>query len=124
MKQDGRLPPAYFSHEYKLFDQHLPTVKNETAVQNLVYEGFLQTSIPPLISIFYAKEGVSRFSVEEFSVSQDRNEKLCKGTLLFSRKFLVSKKYYGWEGGITFFRRKYFVSQCRKISWGNLLMFH
>ena len=28
-------------------------------------------------------------------VSQDRNEKLCKGTLLFSKKFLVSKKNYG-----------------------------
>ena len=27
--------------------------------------------------------------------SQDRNEKLPKGTLLFSRKFLVSKKFYG-----------------------------
>ena len=31
-KQDGRLPPAYFSQEYKYFDQHLPTVKNETTV--------------------------------------------------------------------------------------------
>ena len=28
-------------------------------------------------------------------VSQDRNEKRCKGTLLFSGKFLVSKKNYG-----------------------------
>ena len=31
-KQDGRLAPAYFSHEYKYFDQHLPTVENETTV--------------------------------------------------------------------------------------------
>ena len=31
-KQDGRLAPAYFSQEYKYFDQHLPTVKNETTV--------------------------------------------------------------------------------------------
>ena len=31
----------------------------------------------------------------KFFVSQDRNEKLCKGTLLFSRKFLVSKTIYG-----------------------------
>ena len=31
-KQDGRLAPAYFSHEYKYFDQHLPIVKNETTV--------------------------------------------------------------------------------------------
>ena len=32
IKQDGRLAPAYFSQEYKYFDQHLPTVKNETIV--------------------------------------------------------------------------------------------
>ena len=31
-QQDGRLAPAYFSQEYKYFDQHLPTVKNETTV--------------------------------------------------------------------------------------------
>ena len=31
-KQHGRLAPAYFSQEYKYFDQHLPTVKNETTV--------------------------------------------------------------------------------------------
>ena len=32
IKQDGRLAPAYFSQEHKYFDQHLPTVKNETIV--------------------------------------------------------------------------------------------
>ena len=32
IEQDGRLAPAYFSQEYKYFDQHLPTVKNETTV--------------------------------------------------------------------------------------------
>ena len=32
IKQDDRLAPAYFSQEYKYFDQHLPTVKNETTV--------------------------------------------------------------------------------------------
>ena len=31
----------------------------------------------------------------KFFVSQDRTEKLCKGTLLFSGNFLVSKKIYG-----------------------------
>ena len=31
-QQDGRLAPAHFSQEYKYFDQHLPTVKNETTV--------------------------------------------------------------------------------------------
>ena len=33
--------------------------------------------------------------LSKFFVSQDRNEKLCKRTLLFSRKLLVSKKIYG-----------------------------
>ena len=32
--------------------------------------------------------------LSELFVSQDRNEKLCKGTLLFSGNFLVSKKNY------------------------------
>ena len=31
-QQEGRLAPAYFSQEYKYFDQHLPTVKNEITV--------------------------------------------------------------------------------------------
>ena len=33
--------------------------------------------------------------LSKFFVSQDRNEKLCKGTLLFCRKFLRSKEIYG-----------------------------
>ena len=33
--------------------------------------------------------------LSKFFVSQDRNEKLCKETLLFSENFLVSKKIYG-----------------------------
>ena len=33
--------------------------------------------------------------LSKFFLSQDRNEKLCKGTLLFSGNFLVSKKIYG-----------------------------
>ena len=32
LKQDGRLAQAYFSQEYKSFDQHLLTVKKETTV--------------------------------------------------------------------------------------------
>ena len=55
-KQDGRLAPAYFSPNYKYFDQLLQTVKNETTVLNLIFKGFLQTSIRPLISVLYAEE--------------------------------------------------------------------
>ena len=43
-------------------------------------------------------------------VSQDRNEKLCKGTLLFSRKFLVSKKNLRIRRGISQFSVEIFVS--------------
>ena len=70
MKQDGRLAPAYFSPEYKCFDQHFQTVKNET---NLVSEGYLQTSIPPMISIFYEKEGVSRLFAQKFCFTGPKN---------------------------------------------------
>ena len=53
--EDGRLAPAYFSPNYKNFDQLLQTVKNKTTVLNLIFEEFLQTSIPALISVLYAK---------------------------------------------------------------------
>ena len=45
LKQDGRLAPAYFSPNYKYFDQLLQTVKNKTTVLILVFKEFLQTSI-------------------------------------------------------------------------------
>ena len=50
--------------------------------------------------------GPSRFC-QNFFVSQDRNEKLCKRTLLFSGNFLVSKKIYGWEGAYHVFESKF-----------------
>ena len=39
--------------------------------------------------------GGGHHSFVEIFVSQDRNENLCKGTLLFSGNFLVLKKIYG-----------------------------
>ena len=120
-KQDGRLPPAYFSHECKLFDQHLPTVKKETTVQNVVYEGFLQTSIPPLTSIFYAKEGVSRFSVKNFR--SHSTEKFVREPLCISKKFFYRKFSCIGGRGHHGFAESFFVSQCRKISWGSLRCF-
>ena len=52
--------------------------------------------------------------------------------MLCFRKFPVGKKFLdkgggggGREGGsIKILRRKFFVSQCRKLSLGNLLVFH
>ena len=41
------------------------------------------------------------------------------------RNFPVAKKFMDkWGGGIKFFRRKIFLSQCRKTSQGNPLLFH
>ena len=49
------LAPAFFSPNYKYFNQLLQTVKNKTTVLMLVFKEFLQTLIPPLISVLYAK---------------------------------------------------------------------
>ena len=49
------LAPAFFSPNYKYFDQLLQMVKNKTTVLILVLKEFLRTSIPPLISVLYAK---------------------------------------------------------------------
>ena len=121
-KQGGRLPPAYFSQEYKYFDQHLPAVKNETTVY-LVYESFLQTSIPPLISIFYAKEEVSRLFVQIFFVSQYR--KISLGNTSVYQKISGIEKFYASEGGWGYHLSpsKTFVPHYQKISLGNSSMF-
>ena len=71
--------------------------------------------------LIHRKGGITVLS--KFFVSQDRNEKLCKGTLLFSRKFLVSKKFMDKRGHITIFSRIFCVSQCRKSSWASLQCF-
>ena len=60
-KQDGRLALAFFSPNYNFFDQALQTVEIDTTVLNLVFKEFLQTSIPLLISVLYAK-GYQNFS--------------------------------------------------------------
>ena len=94
VKQDGRLAPACFSPEYKYFDQHLQTVKNKTTVENLVFEGFLQTSIPPKISIFYAKEGGGGITTFRSKFLSHGTEKFCWGTIQCIRKFRVSKNFF------------------------------
>ena len=42
-------------------------------------------------------------------------ENFRKGILLFLRKCLVSKSFMDEKGGITFFRRKFLVSQCPSL---------
>ena len=56
-------------------------------------------------------------------VSQDRNEEFGEGTLLFSRKFLVSKKVVNKRGHITIFGRFFYVSLCQKDAKVNPTVF-
>ena len=95
LKQDGRLAPAYFSPNYKYFDQLLQTVKNKTTVLILVFKECLQTSIRPLISVLYAK-GYHNFPLKKFSHSA---EKFRRGTLLCFTKFLIPKNVKDKRGG-------------------------
>ena len=113
LKQNGQLAPAYFSPEYKYFHQHLQTVKNETTVQNLVFEGFLQTSIPSLIFIFHEKEGVSRLSVQNFCLIVPKN---FVGAIQCIREFRVRKSFLHEKGLSRFCDETFFVSQYRKTS--------
>ena len=113
-KQDGRLALAYFSPNYKYFDQVLQTVKNETTVLNLVFKGFLQTSIPPLISILYAKE-YHYFSVEIFCLKVPKK--------FVGEPFDVSE-HFGYRkilfirGDITIFCRHIFSHSTEKFRRG------
>ena len=66
------LAPAYFSSNYKYFDQLLQTVKSKTTVLIFVFKEFLQTSIPPLISVLYAK-GYHFFPYENFWLTVPKN---------------------------------------------------
>ena len=86
------------------------------------------------IENFHASDGGGITVLSEPFVSQDRNEKLCNGTLLLSenfrmeillflRKILVSESFMDEKGGITFFRRKFLVSQCRNFSCSSLQCF-
>ena len=97
LKQDGRLAPAYFSPNYKYFDQLLQTVKNKTTVLILVFKEFLQTSIRPLISVLYAK-GYHDFRLKIFCLTVPKN--------FVGEPFSVSlysgiEKSYASEGYIT-----------------------
>ena len=66
----GRLAPAYFSPNYKYFDQLLQTVKNKIIVLILVFKEFLQ--INSTTDFCTLCKRVSRFSLEKIS-SQCRN---------------------------------------------------
>ena len=107
------LAPAYFSPNYKYFDQLLQTVKNKTTVLILVFKDFLQTSIRPPISLLYAK-GYHNFPLKNFHLTVPKN---------FVREpFSVSlisgiKNYFCIREGVTtFLGPKIFVTQYQKSS--------
>ena len=90
LKQDGRLASAYFSPNYKYLDQLLQPVKNKTTVLNLVFKEFLQTSIPPLISVLYA-EGYHDFPLKNFCLTVPKifvEEPFCVSQNFCYRKIL------------------------------------
>ena len=68
----------------------------------------------------WMKKGVSRFSVENFL---SHSAKKIRGHPLNVSENLGYRKTLCILGGITFFRRKFFVSQCWKISWAYLQSF-
>ena len=61
--------------------------------------------------------------LSNFFVSQDQNEKLCKGTLRFSRKFLVSKKILWIRRGISCFSFEILMSHSAEKFRKGILLF-
>ena len=61
--------------------------------------------------------------LSELFVSQHRNEKLCKGTLLFSGNFLVSKKKLWIRRGISRFSVEIFMSHTAENFRRGILLF-
>ena len=96
------LAPAYFSPNYKYFDQLLQLVENKTTVLILVFKEFLQTSIPPLISIRYAKEYYEFPLI--FFVSQCRKiswaSLQCFGKFGVSKNFMHNRGYHNFPSKI------------------------
>ena len=89
-------------------------VKNETTVLNLVFKGFRQISIPPLIFVLYAEEYhdfqlkiycltmPKHFVDEPFRVSEN---------FWYQKTLLISEKM-----GVTISSRRFVVSEYRKNS--------
>ena len=68
----------------------------------------------------WIRGGISRFSVEIFMSHTAEN---FRGHPFNVLENLGYRKILCIIGGITIFRRKFFVSQCRKISWASLQCF-
>ena len=116
--QDGRLAPAYFSPNYKDFDQFLHTVKHKTTVLILVFNEFLK--INSTTDFCTLCKGYHDFPSKTFRLTVPKNfveEPFCVAENFSYRKNLCILE------GITFFRQNFLVSQCRKIFRATLLCF-
>ena len=97
----------YLSHCAKIY-----SLENNFVFQKVFY-----------FKSFHAYERGGGVTVpSKFFVSQDWNEKFCKGPLLFSRKLMITKNFMH-NSGITFFCGKLLVSQCPNILWASLQCF-
>ena len=84
------LAPAYFWPNYKYFDQLLQTIKKKTTVLILVFKEFLQTSIPPLISVLHAK-GYHFLPLKSFRLTVPKNSS--RNTSVFKKSSAIEKLY-------------------------------
>ena len=75
-----------------------------------------------LVSKIFMHRREASWFCRNFFVSQDRKISL-RGPFCVSEIFWYEKNFLDEIGGITFFRRKFFVSQGKKNSWGNASMF-
>ena len=91
-----------------------------TPPENIVGEPLCFQKIGVWKKFMHNRE-VSRFCAEK---NYSYSTKIIRvGTFYLSESFRHGKRFMDTEGGITFFRRKFFVSLCRKISWGNPFVF-
>ena len=67
-------------------------------------------------------EGESRFC-RNFLSHRSETKSFVKEPFCFPEIFCYRKKFIDKRERITFFRRKFLVSQCRKISWASLQCF-
>ena len=114
---------AYFSPNYKYFDQLLLPVKNKTTVLILFFKEFLQISIPPLISVLYAK-GYHYFPLKNFRLTVPKNfveEPVCVSENFGYRKtFCLKGEYHNFLHKISCLKvPKNFV-----VERGNPYLFH
>ena len=95
-------------------------VKNKTTVLNLVFKEFLQTSIPPLISVLYAK-GYHDFPLKNLCLPVPR--KIVGEPFCVSKEFWYRKVPSKGGGSFTVLSKIFSSHRTEKISPGNHSVF-